>query len=287
MKWISEFTLARKTLGCFVLAIALVGALAAPSFAQFGVVPVELEVPFFGGVAVGALPDYEGSNDYTFGVAPFLRYTFSGTERYIQLLANELTVNVVDHRNFRFGPLAMYKFGRDDNVDDDRVKRMQEIDDTVMLGGFFDYVHRFQNPRQRWITGVDFKADVGGENDGWLLGVSTRFWQPVSKEVDLMFGARLNVVDNDYNNTYFGVNRANVGQSGLPFFEADGGAKDVALTAAAIFYLSPNWLLTGGVRYSRLVGDAADSPIVDQRGSENQFIAGIGIGYMWGVKEKR
>jgi outer membrane scaffolding protein for murein synthesis (MipA/OmpV family) len=41
------------------------------------------------------------------------------------------------------------------------------------------------------------------------------------------------------------------------------------------------------VHYSRLFGYAADSPIVDQRGSENQFIAGVGIGYMWGVKEKR
>jgi outer membrane scaffolding protein for murein synthesis (MipA/OmpV family) len=33
--------------------------------------------------------------------------------------------------------------------------------------------------------------------------------------------------------------------------------------------------------YSRLVGDAADSPIVAERGSENQWIYGVGTLYAW------
>lgn len=267
-----------------ILAIGLVGALTAPAAAQVAVVPVELEVPHVAGVAVGALPDYEGSNNYTFGVAPFFRYTFTG-ERYVQLLANELTVNVLNQWNFRFGPLAQYKFGRDDDIEDEVVKRMEEIDDTIMLGGFFEYVARFQDPRQRLIAGVDFRQDVGSVSDGWLLGLSTRYWQPVSRRVDLMGGVRLNLVSDDYANTYFGVNRADASRTGLPFFEAQGGAKDVALTAAAIYYLTPQWLLTAGVRYSRLLDDAADSPIVDDRGSADQIIAGVGIGFMWGAKE--
>jgi outer membrane scaffolding protein for murein synthesis (MipA/OmpV family) len=31
--------------------------------------------------------------------------------------------------------------------------------------------------------------------------------------------------------------------------------------------------------YSRLLGDAADTPYTAERGSANQFIAGLGVGY--------
>ena len=49
----------------------------------------------------------------------------------------------------------------------------------------------------------------------------------------------------------------------------------------AIFSFSENWHLGGGVIYSRLLGDAADSPVTDKRGSRDQFFAGIGIAYAW------
>ena len=54
-----------------------------------------------------------------------------------------------------------------------------------------------------------------------------------------------------------------------------------ASIASMIFSLSPNWHLAGGLIYSRLVGDAADSPVTDDRGSANQFFAGLGIAYAW------
>jgi MipA family protein len=38
---------------------------------------------------------------------------------------------------------------------------------------------------------------------------------------------------------------------------------------------------TAGLKYSRLFDHAGDSPIVDDRGSENQLFGGVGIAYMW------
>jgi len=49
----------------------------------------------------------------------------------------------------------------------------------------------------------------------------------------------------------------------------------------AIFSFSENWHLSGGVVYTRLLGDAADSPVVDDRGSKDQIFAGLGIAYAW------
>ena len=39
--------------------------------------------------------------------------------------------------------------------------------------------------------------------------------------------------------------------------------------------------LEAGVRYSRLLSDAKDSPVVDERGSASQLAGGVGVLYSW------
>ena len=51
--------------------------------------------------------------------------------------------------------------------------------------------------------------------------------------------------------------------------------RDVRGWAAAMYHLSQNWHLGAGALYSRLFGDAADSPLVADRGSKNQWISGV------------
>jgi MipA family protein len=253
------------------------------AFAQTGgLVPVDLEVPHVAGVAVGFLPDYEGSDDYTFGIAPAFRYTFQRQERYIQLLGNELSANLLNNPNLRLGPVLTYRFGRNNQIDDRQVKRMTEIDGTVMGGVFADYVFRLsQNPRHRFIVGGQAQYDLGGESHGWRFSGSARYWHPIATPVDLFLGTAVNFATKDYMDTYFGVNSVDATRSGLPHYTAGGGAKDFVLVGGGTFYLSRSWATTAGVRYSRLLDHASDSPIVDDRGSENQFFTGVGIAYMW------
>ena len=253
------------------------------AFAQSsGLVPTELEVPKIAGAAVGFLPDYEGSDDYTFGIAPFFRYTFQKQERYIQLLANELSANVLNHPNFRLGPVLSYHFGRNHQIDDSQVKRMTEIDGSLLGGVFADYVFRLsQNPRHRFIVGGQAQYDLGGESHGWKFSGSARYWHPIATPVDLFLTTALNFATKDYMDTYFGVDSTDSTRSGLPKYTAGGGAKDFVLAGGATFYLSRSWVTTAGLRYSRLLDHASDSPIVDDRGSENQFFTGVGVAYMW------
>jgi len=266
----------------FVVALLFVVSVNSSMAAGAGLVPLELEVPQVLGVGVGILPDYEGSDDYTIGFAPVFRYTFQKQERYIQLVANELSANVLNHPNFRLGPVLTYHFGRDDDVDDRRVKRMKEIDDTLEGGIFADYVFRLsQNPRHRFIVGGQAQYDLGGESNGWKFSGSARYWHPIATPVDLFVATQLNFATKDYMNTYFSVDSTDSIRSGLPRYSSAGGAKDLALAGGLTWYLSRSWLTSAGVRYSRLFDHAADSPIVDQRGSENQFFTGVGVAYMW------
>ncbi len=246
-----------------------------------GMLELELDnVPTVFGLAVGALPDYRGSDDYTFGFAPMFRYTFPGREQYIQILANELTINVLDDDMFRFGPLANYHFGRTDDVDDPMVSKMREIDDTVELGAFADVIWTLSKERRhRFILGAKLYQDVGDESDGFRANVNARYWLPVAKPVDLNISVGAMYQDDDYANHYFGVNAGNVGTSDLPFFTADGGVNEYYMVVGGIFYLNKNWLVSAGVRGSVISGDPGDSPIVDQRGDSTQWVGGIGVGY--------
>jgi len=96
-----------KRVRALILVAAIVGSAAPLNPANAGgFIDLNFEnVPTIIGLGVGILPDYSGSDDYTYGVAPFFRYTFQGQERYVQLLANELTVNLLDNDMFHVGPL--------------------------------------------------------------------------------------------------------------------------------------------------------------------------------------
>ena len=194
-------------------------------------VPLELDVPQVAGAALGFLPDYEGSDDYKLGIAPFVRYTFEKQERYVQLLANELSANVLNHPNLRLGPVFTYHFGRDHNIEDRQVSRMKQIDGTVEGGMFADYLFRLsQNPRHRLIVGGQAQYDLGGESNGWKFSGSARYWHPIAEPVDLFFATQLNFATKDYMGTYFGVDSTDSLRSGLTSSAPAGGQrKDFAL----------------------------------------------------------
>jgi outer membrane protein len=237
------------------------------------------------GLSVGMVPDYEGSDDYTAGIAPAAFYKFEGSERWIQLLGPEVTLNLLNSPTWSFGPLVNYRFGRDDDVDSDFVSKMEEIDDTVEAGAFLRWRHIDpNNQRNRESVRVYAQADMGDEHEGWLAGVNATMFRQVSKAVDLMGGVGYTYASDDYMDTYFGVNADNVGTSGISFYEADGGSKDVRLTVGAIVHFSTAWHMGAGVQYRKLMGDASDSPITDKYGDDNQWIGGAALVYSWGKK---
>jgi len=45
------------------------------------------------------------------------------------------------------------------------------------------------------------------------------------------------------------------------------------------YELTENWGITGALRYTRLLGDAADSPLVEDEGDENQLLLGLLVSY--------
>ena len=237
-------------------------------------------LPNLVGIGVGFVPDYEGSDDFTIGVGPTARFGFWG-QRYVQLVATELTVNVIDHPYWRFGPVANVHLGRKD-VDDSVVDMMSDISHTVELGlfGGVDFTNEV-NERIRFSSDISFLHDVGGVSDGWQAEWSTRYWHPLAEWLDFGIMGGVTYGSGNFMDTYFGVNMSDSVRSGLPTFSADSGFKDVRITPIFLVHFSRSWHLGTGIMYKRLLGDAADSPIVDNRGDENQFLVATSLIYSW------
>ena len=221
-----------------------------------------------GGLGIAAVPEFEGSEDYKIVPLIFARVDWK-SGRYVEFLGNRLKANVVASDNWHLGPLVRYRGKRDDDVDNSRVSRMEEVDEAVEIGAFLTY------KRDKYHVGIESAWDVADGHDGYVVRLEGGYNAPL--EEVLKFGITIftTYASDDYMATYFSVTPANRGTSGLPLYNADSELKDVGVTLTLGYTPWKKWGITGILGYTKLLGDAEDSPIVDDEGSDYQLIGGV------------
>jgi outer membrane protein len=228
--------------------------------------PVSLERSVLG-LGVAFVPDYEGSDDYT--AAPLLQARFNWSNNmYFSLLGNTARANLIPSKQWHFGPLLRYRAERND-VENDRVDAMEEVDAAVEVGvfstncrtGLFDLL----NP------------DVADAHDGYVDLDWLR--HKLQDRTTLTLFAKTTYASEDYMDTYFGIDGADAARSGLRTFNADSEWKDVGVGVLVNHTFDSKWGLMGAVKYTKLLGDASDSPIVDDEGDDNQWLLGVLVNY--------
>jgi outer membrane protein len=260
--------------------LGILGMLAQGIQAEDLVIPLELPQLNFAGLGVGAYPDYVGSSDENIGAAPMGRLSLDGA-RFVRLTVTELRVNLLDNPNWQLGPVGLWRLGRSD-VKNPVVDKLHDIDDSISLGLFGGYLWR--DPRElRRTAGASAWAlgDASGVYNGWTGGLNAYVTQPVAKPLTLAGGAAFTYGSENYMDEYFGVTPADSLASGLPVHAPGSGVRDARAWAVAVLHLSQQWHLGVGAMHARLLGDAADSPLVSQEGSKNQWVYGAGFLYAW------
>ncbi len=246
-------------------------------------IPVPASTGFdhiLGAVAV-AVPDYEGSDDQTFAVAPVAKWKYHRNQ-YFLLQGNKAYWNVLNGKNLELGLKGVYRLGRDDDIDDSVVKLMREIDGSIELGAFIGWNETFNNnPRHRFNASIGITQDISDGHDGYVVEAGAVYWRPIARPLDIGLQGGISYASNDYMSTYFGVSPADTIASGLPTFSADSGFKDISVSLMGVYHFSPKWHLGAGINYKLLLNDAADSPVVDTRGSKDQWIGGLALLYTW------
>lgn len=128
--------------------------------------------------------------------------------------------------------------------------------------------------------GVSVMGDVTGQYTGLSIIPSASIWVPLSPQVFVGAGALARFASASQNRYFFGVSQVGSAASGLPVFTPGSGLATVTAWPAVVWRLNANWAVGGGLAYTSIMGDAADSPII-QRGSRDPLVGGIGIAYTW------
>lgn len=286
-----------------LVAGSLIGAapLAAQDAGEPGVIAATPELPedtvFDGdflslGVGVAYGPSYTGSDDYTVFALPIVQGSLGGIGISPRPagLALDFIPDADEGVSFSFGPVV--KLNRDrvklSSIDDPVVEAYGELDTAIEVGPSAgvtipQVLHGFDSLS---LT-VDAAWDVAGAHDGMAIGPSVTYFTPLSRGIAATLSLSTKYIDDDYADYYYSVPAFNAllpAADVLPGFQADGGFESAGVNVLMAFDLDGD-LTNGGLSlvglggYSRLLGDAKNSPFTSIRGSADQFLASVGIGY--------
>ena len=125
----------------------------------------------------------------------------------------------------------------------------------------------------RWSLGLGASHDLLDHGGGGSYVASLGYRQPLSERSYWDASLSASWGNRSYMQGHYGV------PDGSPrAYQVEGGIEGMGLGWGYTAAINHNWVAYGGVNYSRLLGDAASSPVV---GARDVWGAGIGIAYRY------
>ena len=215
-------------------------------------------------------PKYKGSDQYDFSGLPFIDIKYK--KIFFLNFREGLGVNVLYAPNFRAG-IALNFYGSRDAEDSNSLQGLQDIDAGIDAGAFGSV------SVGRLSAKLKFRQDISSNHKGLLLSGRLGYRLSLVRKLLTNINIRATFANDNYMKSYFGITSAQSSSSGLREFKASNGIKNVSGGANFIYPLDRHWSVISFIDYSRLLNDAANSPLVKDLGSNNQFLLGLGVGY--------
>jgi outer membrane protein len=267
-----------------VLSIAC-SAACVPSWAQ---TPAQNPMPdgsrdMYIGLGAQSAPRYDGADNRKVSALPVLQVQWSNG---VFISGMSAGMHLSDSPTLEFGPLLAVLPGRDDGGKDNglgsvidttsfvlvnpsqrqallrgqHLGGMEKIATRVQAGAFANY---YLTPAWR-LTGSAL-AGSGRDHDGVRvqLGVQ-RLAAAITEQHRVSLAAGLTLVNRKDNETWFGVTPAEAARSRFPYYQPGGGLQDVHVGARWTWAWTPSWMLTTNLQAKRLLGNAANSPLVER-----------------------
>ena len=243
-------------------------------------------------VALGAasVPSYEGSNSNVWIPAGFVQGTVGGyafSSRGLRLFFDAVKNDPGPVVDFQAGPVVGLTLDRvrRKTIDDARVEALGIRKAGIELGGYVGIGKTgvVTSDYDKLTASVSVLRDVNGAHDSTIVTPMLDYGTPLSPKAFVGLSAEANWVGGKYADYYFSVTPAGALASGLPAFDAKSGWKDWSLTGFVTHAITGDLLhglgAFGGVRYSRLLNDAARSPITSVAGDRDQWLYTAGLTY--------
>lgn len=237
----------------------------------------------FGVVTAGlaAAPSYLGSASYD--PIPFVAAYLPFGRRYLELKGLNLRANLLDANRMALGPILNLRLPRDSGAGEARIAQLDSIDTALELGVFARaIIARRADGSPLATLDADVLADVSGVHRG-VTGTVGASWAALRvNRIFVDMRAETTFANRNFQQTYFSIKPDEADRSGLQVCNAGAGSLSAGLSLTAGYAFSPRWGLVATASYSRLLGDAAESPVVQTAGSRDQFFGGVGVSYRFG-----
>jgi outer membrane scaffolding protein for murein synthesis (MipA/OmpV family) len=237
-------------------------------------------------VTMGAAPVYspvfQGSSDYGLSIFPDIRANYG--DDFFASVPEGVGYNFINANGWKIGPLAKIRFGRDEasggspfliSGESNALQGLGNIGTAGEVGGFVQYAYDSLRTR------LELRQGFGGHNG--MLGDASVNYRGRFAQVVYSAGPRLTYASSDFTQTYFGINSVQSTRSGLAQYRPGSGLVSYGVGGSLTLPYTDKIALSLFTGYDRLGNTAADSPLVRNRGSANQFSAGLGIGYRFNV----
>jgi outer membrane scaffolding protein for murein synthesis (MipA/OmpV family) len=216
-------------------------------------------------------PEFEGSGASEYDFFPYLNLNYGplffrsekGLGIKLEFFSGDLEI----------APAISYRLRRDQDSSD-LLRGMGDVEDTLTLGGSVTY--RLDSLSLSTNVAYGLSGDKG-----LLVDLTAGYHNSFNPNLHWNIVASTSVANGDYNQAFFGVTPEQSARSGYPVYLPEAGFKDVGLGASVDYFFSQNISLDLFANYKHLMGEAADSPIV-QKGSPEQFSTGLILLYHFG-----
>lgn len=217
-------------------------------------------------------PDYEGSDDYETSALPVGEIVWK--DNVTLSLTEGLKVDMFETKNAVVGARLGYWLGREED-DNEALSGLGDMDANAIAGlyGHYDF------GKIRASAALD--ADIGGDREGVTFELATKYRTNLSDKISMNIGPSLTFASDDYMQAMYGIDSVQASSSarGYSAYEPEGGLKDVAFGIDVEYKITEAVSLFGLAEVQEILGDAADSPLVENEGDSTQVTAGLGLIY--------
>ena len=231
------------------------------------------------------MPAFVGSKDYQTMAFPNIKMEYKG--RFFASLFEGVGYNIIYNERWHAGPIMKYNLGRTEGDDNplriagkktNTLRGLGDVHATLELGGFVEYNFKPFSYKLELRQGVGGHKGLIVETGLNYIGFTKRLGKPIMYS----FGPHAIFADSNYNNAYFGINQTQSANSGLAKYNAGSGLVSYGIEGFAVISVSKSISVGVFGGYDRLGSVATDSPLIRERGNENQFMGGLRTTYEFG-----
>lgn len=221
------------------------------------------------GAGGGWSPEYRGADTYKADGIPWIQ---AKKGRVSIDPVTGVSYDLLASKRWKLAPMISYAEGRDNSG---ALNNFEDVHGSVIAGVIYSWTSG------SWQIAGDVAAPVSGDLEGVRVRSYLRYSGRLAERWFFAAGPGATWGDNRWNRTLFDVSAVDAARSGLNSYRADGDYIQGNINGRLTFMVTHKLSVSTVARYSRLFGDALDSPIIDDVGDPNQWHGSMAINYQF------